>query len=162
MKKKNWLYYVNEVSTLLGSGMLILLTVICFLQVVLRYFFNAAQDWPEEASRFLFIWLSYLGMAYAMYSNDHLKVDVIYLILGDKMKKSLDCLCYLISFSFMCLIAWEGWWMLEVVIESEEIALTLPVPMWLIWFAIPFTFALTGIHCLCHIYNILTGTESKD
>lgn len=62
----------------------------------------------------------------------------------------------------MALIAWEGWRMLEIVIESEEVALTLPVPMWLIWFSIPFTFVLTGIHCAWHIYNILIGAESKD
>lgn len=159
---KNWLYYLNEASTLLGSGMFILLTAICFVQVILRYFFNAAQDWPEEASRFLFIWLSYLGMAYAMYKDAHLKVDVIYLLLSKNATKVLNCICYIVSLGFMALIAWEGWRMLEIVIESEEVALTLPVPMWLIWFSIPFTFVLTGIHCAWHIYNILIGAESKD
>ena len=162
MNKNRLIYYINEVYTLLGSGMFVLLTTICFMQVILRYFFNAAQDWPEEASRFLFIWIAYLGMAYAMYTKDHLKVDVIYLLIGEKMKKWLEAFGYLVSLGFMGLVAWEGWWLLEVVIESEEVALTLPIPLWFVWFAIPFTFALPGIHCLYNIYTSLTGAEKKD
>ena len=163
MNISKWIRYLNEVCTLLGSGMFVLLTIICFMQVVLRYFFNAAQDWPEEASRFLFIWIAYLGMGYAMYAQDHLKVDVIYLLFGEKRKKWLDAFGHFVSLGFMGLIAWEGWWLLEVVIESEEVALTLPIPLYLVWFAIPFTFALTGVYCLYNLYAALTregGAES--
>ena len=40
-------------------GKLLLLFVVCvmFLQVVLRFGFNAALPWPEEASRYSMIWV---------------------------------------------------------------------------------------------------------
>jgi TRAP-type C4-dicarboxylate transport system permease small subunit len=162
MKTKNWTYYLNEICTLIGSGMFILLTIICFMQIILRYAFSAAQDWPEEATRFLFIWTAYLGMAYAMYANKHLKVDIIDLLISKRMQSYMEIVGQLVSLVFMWIIAWKGWGLIAVVIESEEVALTLPVPLYIVWFSIPFTFALTGIYCLNNIRTVATGLKTED
>lgn len=147
---------INQLCTMIAAVMFLGLTLICFLQVVLRYCFNVAQEWPEEASRFLFIWIAYLGMAWSMYSRAHLKVDILFLLVGDRARKWLEALGYAISLAFMALVAVEGWKMLDIVIESEETALTLPIPLWMVWFAIPFSFVLTGIYCVVNIYDVLS------
>lgn len=154
--RKNVISQVNQICTLAAAAMFLGLTLICFLQVLLRYCFNVAQEWPEEASRFLFIWIAYLGMAWSMYSRAHLKVDILFLLVSAGARKWIEALGYLVSLGFMALVAVEGWKMLDIVIESEETALTLPVPLWMVWFAIPFSFALTGLYCIINIYDVLT------
>lgn len=162
MKAKNLIYYMNESCAWFGSVLFIAVTFVCFLQVVLRYFLNAAQDWPEEASRFLFIWIAYLGMAFGVYAKKHLKVDMVYILLDPKRQKWLDIVGQIMTLGFMLVVAWQGLGMLEVVIESEEVALTLPISLWLIWLAIPFCFLVSAVNCVSDIIAALrTGKEEN-
>src|SRR3546814_12273886 len=48
-----------------------------FGNVVLRHFFNSGVNIAEELSRFMFIWLTFLGAIVAMRDVEHLGVDVL-------------------------------------------------------------------------------------
>lgn len=45
------------------------MVVVILLQVVARYVFNAPLPWPEEISRILMVWMTFLAAPYA-YRND--------------------------------------------------------------------------------------------
>ena len=156
MKERNIFLLLNEVCSTVGSIFFLLMTVICVSQVIARYFFHSAMAWPEEASRFLFIWLSYLGVAYSTYARDHLKVDIIFTVVNYKIKKFLLISGEIVTLAFMLFLAYYGIVMLDIVIESEETALSLPVPLWIIWFSIPFTFVISGIYCINNIYEYIS------
>ena len=47
------------------------------LQVVARYVFNSPFTWSEELSRYLFIWLSFLGAWWAWIRREHLGIDAL-------------------------------------------------------------------------------------
>ena len=160
MKEKNIFFLLNEVCSTVGSIFFLLMPVICVAQVIARYCFHSAMAWPEEASRFLFIWLSYLGVAYSTYSRDHLKVDIIFSVVNRKVKNILLISGEIVTLVFMLFLAYYGIVMLEIVVESEETALSLPVPLWIIWFSIPFTFILSGIYCMNNIYNYIYKKEN--
>ncbi|WP_134702806.1 TRAP transporter small permease [Ammoniphilus sp. YIM 78166] len=55
--------------------LLIVLTLVCFYQVVARYLFSAPPSWSEELARYLMIWLTFLGAAIAFRTNAHLGLD---------------------------------------------------------------------------------------
>jgi C4-dicarboxylate transporter, DctQ subunit len=61
----------NIVASLLG-----LLTFIAFLQVVLRYGFNAGFGGALELTSIIFAWLILFGMSYGVRTGIHLGVDV--------------------------------------------------------------------------------------
>lgn len=48
-----------------------------FANVILRYFFDSGLTWAEEASRYCFIWLIFLGAVVAARENVHLGVDTL-------------------------------------------------------------------------------------
>ncbi len=149
---KRIVYWINEICTMVGAAMFFLMAVICFLQVLARYLFSSALDWPEESARFLFIWVAYLSMAYGMYVGSHLKVDAFVLLLNKRVQTWLEALSMLVSAGFMFFVAWQGWLMLEIVVESGEVALTLPIPLYCVWFSIPFCFAVTGLYGVYRIF----------
>ena len=60
----------NLEEIFLGTTMVIMF-VILFGQTVMRYVFNAALNWPEELSRFVFIWYVFVGMAYCERYHTH-------------------------------------------------------------------------------------------
>lgn len=55
----------------------ILLVAAIFIEVVCRYFLFISAAWAEEFTRYLFIWLTYIGSAYAICDNSHTEIDVL-------------------------------------------------------------------------------------
>lgn len=53
------------------------LVLVVFGEVVLRYVFSTSLLWNDEGSRFLFVWIVYFAMAYAVYNKSHIRLDII-------------------------------------------------------------------------------------
>jgi TRAP-type transport system small permease protein len=75
MKKINDLFFKFAEVTLVV--MLSMMVVMVFGNVVLRYCFNDGIISSEELSRFLFIWITFLGAVVAMRENAHLGLDSV-------------------------------------------------------------------------------------
>lgn len=58
------------------------MVAITLLQVVLRYAFNAPLRWSEELARYVFVWISFLGLYLAYRRGAHLGLDLLPGLLG--------------------------------------------------------------------------------
>ncbi|MEG0002222.1 MAG: TRAP transporter small permease [Comamonas sp.] len=59
------------------AAMLAAMVVLVFGNVVLRYLFNSGITVSEEVSRWLFIWMTFLGAIVALREHGHLGVDMV-------------------------------------------------------------------------------------
>ena len=85
MKKINDLFFKLAELTLVI--MLSAMVIMVFGNVVLRYGFNDGIISSEELSRFLFIWITFLGAIVTMRDNGHLGLDSIVRKLSTQGKK---------------------------------------------------------------------------
>jgi len=67
----------------------IVMMCIMFMQVVLRYVFNSPTMWAEEASRYLFIWICYLGAAMAVSKKLHIGVDYFIKYMSSSVQRKI-------------------------------------------------------------------------
>ncbi|MDU4959174.1 MAG: TRAP transporter small permease [Sporomusaceae bacterium] len=81
-----------------------MMALFVFGNVVLRYFFNSGLTWAEEASRYLFIWLIFLGAIVAFKENAHLGVDTLVNRLSVKNRKRLYIFNNLLILATMLLV----------------------------------------------------------
>ena len=72
---------------------LLAMVVLVFGNVALRYLLNTGILVSEELSRFLFVWLVFLGAIVAMYEHAHLGVDILVKRLPPIGKK----ICFLVA-----------------------------------------------------------------
>ena len=79
MKKINDLFF--RLAEFVLVIMLSLMVIMVFGNVVLRYGFNSGLISSEELSRFLFIWVTFLGAIVAMRDNAHLGLDTLIRVL---------------------------------------------------------------------------------
>ena len=91
---------------------LILATMAClvFLNVVLRYGFNSSINVTEEVSRYLFVWLTFLGAILAFSDNQHVSVTM----LTDKLSPLKRHILRLLTDSIMlfcCYLIVQGGWL---------------------------------------------------
>jgi len=82
--------------------MLAVMVVLVFGNVVLRYGFNSGITVSEEISRWLFIWMTFLGAVVALRERGHLGVDMVVQRLPRWGKKA----CLAIGHLVMLYIVW--------------------------------------------------------
>jgi TRAP-type transport system small permease protein len=76
-------YIVKIVQVVIGV-LLALMVVVVFSNVVARYVLSSALAWSEEISRFMLIWLAFLGAVIAYIKGEHLGLDIMVKILPEK------------------------------------------------------------------------------
>lgn len=55
---------------------LVTMFLLIFGNVVLRYLFDSGIPWASELSRYLFVWMVFLGIILGVKDNEHLAVDM--------------------------------------------------------------------------------------
>lgn len=104
-----------------------LMAILVFANVVLRYVFNSGITWSEELSRYLFIWLIFLGAIAALKDNQHLGVDMIV----KKLSPGLRKIAFLLSNGVVLYILWlvfEGSWKITLLnVNADSPALGIPM-----------------------------------
>ena len=62
------------------------MTLLIFVQVVMRYVFNNSLSWSEELARYVFIWLIYIGISYGCKLRKHIKIDAALYLFPKKVR----------------------------------------------------------------------------
>lgn len=63
---------IESLFSAIMATFLALMGIFIFGNVLLRYFFNSGFTWAEELSRFLFVWIVFMGAIGALKDNNHL------------------------------------------------------------------------------------------
>ncbi len=68
--------YLDLVLRVVISTQLMVMVAFCFSQTAMRYLFNNPLVWSEEITRFVFIWMVFMGAGLATSLKDHIRVDM--------------------------------------------------------------------------------------
>ncbi len=104
--------FIDRIEEMLIAGILGLMTLITFANVITRYGFNKNVLWALELTVFLFGWLVLLGASYAVKKSSHLGVDIIINILTPKPRRILGLISVFVCIAFSLLMlkgAWDYW-----------------------------------------------------
>jgi TRAP-type transport system small permease protein len=134
---------------------LAVMVVLVFGNVVLRYGFNLGITVSEELSRWLFVWMIFLGAIIAMREHGHLGVDSLVIRLPPWGKKA----CLVTSQLLMLYATWlllDGSWQ-QTVINLDVQAPVSGLSMGIVYFAgVVFSIG-AGLILLYDLYRVLTG-----
>jgi TRAP-type C4-dicarboxylate transport system permease small subunit len=95
---------IKYLIAILLTGMVVLV----FTNVISRYFLNFAIAWTEEVSRFMFIWLVFLGAVLAYVNDEHLRLDILERKFSEKSGQVVAVICDLIVMYAIYLITAGG------------------------------------------------------
>jgi len=129
-------------------AMVPVMTVIIFVQVVLRYVFQSPFSWAEELARYLLVWITCLGSAYAIRSGMHISISYLKNKLQGPAQTVVTALVYVITLGFFIYCIKEGaMFSLE---QWRQRSTAMQIPMTIPYMAIPLGFAimfLVGLEC---------------
>ena len=102
----NTIFYVLEAMMVL---FLVAMTVMVFGNAVLRYGFDTGIVFSEEVSRYLFVWVIFLGSIVAMREGSHMRVDFLLLKLPP-LWRNVCAACSAVLMLIACWMLLAGSW----------------------------------------------------
>jgi len=136
------------------------MVVLVFGNVVLRYGFNSGITISEELSRWLLVWLTFLGAIVAMREHAHLGVDTLVRMLPAYGKR----ICFVINYGLMLFADWlllSGSWR-QTIINIDDRAPATGLSLG-IFYGVGVIFGVSaGIILIYDLYRVITGQASEE
>ena len=129
---------IKVVIALLLVGMVVLV----FMNVIFRYFLNSAIAWSEEISRFMMIWLSFLGAVIAFTRSEHLGLDLVVKAVPPKASRAITILADLLVLFALGLLVSGGYTLARETLLSGWTSPATDTPYGLVYMVVPFSAAL--------------------
>ena len=150
--------YCRALSVLMAAS-LALMVVLVFTNVVLRYAMNSGITVSEELSRWLFVWLTFLGGIVALHEGAHLGTDTLVSRLSVRGKKTCLVIGHVLML-FICWLLFKGS-LDQVKINWDSTSAAMEVSM-AIFYGCGLVFAVSGaVILLNHLWRLLTGQLSE-
>lgn len=118
-----WLGRYTRALDMLSGLCLAIMVVLVFGNVVLRYTVNSGITVSEELSRWLFVWLTFMGAVVALREHGHLGTDVLVSRLPAAGKR----VCLVLAQVAMLYVSWlllKGSWAQMVINADTEAPVT--------------------------------------
>jgi len=148
---------VDKCLSMIENAVIILglsaMFLILLAQVIMRYVFSRPLTWSEEAARFIFVYVSFIGISYAYRQKGHIRMEVVVNLFPQAVRRGLEVLinlgtialfCYMIPFSFRF-----------IGIQATHI------PMSIVYTALPLGMALSCVRLLISSLRIVWGEEEN-
>ena len=138
---KKVLRILDNLEEYLAGGMLLLMALLYFLEVVLRYAFSHSIAWVEELLRYMMVFITFFGASVAIKYGSHMSVNVIEYIPSPTVKRLIDVFVALMGIVFSVFILYFGWLLVLRVKGFGQQSPAMQVPMYIPYAIIPLGFA---------------------
>ena len=148
---------------------LVVMVVVTFINVIMRYVFDDALFWSEEFARYLFIWFSWIGVSVGLRDKAHLRVELLGKVLSRKglfkTNEGITIIISLIWLATTAIVAYYGLQITQMQMRLSVVTAAMRMPMWIVSFAIPFCSTIVGIRLIVEIVNsvrVLLGKKEPE
>ena len=142
--------------------LMFLMSIIIFVQVVMRYVFHSSLTWSEEMAIYLFVWLFYFSVAYTAKKEAHIRIDAAINIYPKKARPYVEILSEIIVLAFAIFIAATSVTVFQKITASGQISPALHVPMQFVYAAPLVGFFLTAIRQIQCIIKKIKGLHNHE
>ena len=131
-----------------------IMTVIVFIQVVMRYVFSNSLSWSEELARFIFLWLSWIGASYAVKERSHFRVEMFANMIKEKSRIYFEYMILIVWFAFSFFLAWQGTMLLIFLQETGQESAAMQIPMTWPYASVPIGCVLMCLRLFVEMYKL--------
>jgi C4-dicarboxylate transporter, DctQ subunit len=148
---------LNNAEEAIISLLLVAMTLLVFLEVVLRFAFNSGLLWAQELTLHLSAWFVLFGISYGLKVGAHIGVDAFIKTLPDSIHRFLSLIAVLLSLVYCGLFLYGSWIYLakmkKIGIELEDI----PVETWVAHSILIIGLVFFSLRLLQLLWRVATG-----
>jgi len=149
--------YLDTFVRWLLAILMFAVTCLTFYQIIMRFVFNNASSWSEEATRFLFVWASFIAAGIGIKEHIHIGIDAVVNMLPANIRKGIEILVYAGIGCFGGWLSYSCIGLMEKTAKQLSPALKYP-KSWI--YAAVFAF---GVLCIiCAAYEIINKFKLRE
>jgi len=120
-------------------------SVVLFINVVLRYFFNSGWEWAEEFARYAIVWIVFVGGSICARKGMHLAVDAVTVRMSHARQRMTRLVVDALCIAFCLFLMRYGYDMADMARDSGQITAALGIPIYMVYLALPVGGALMAV-----------------
>ena len=148
---------VNSLEETVISLLLASMTILVFVEVVLRFGFGTGLMWAQELTLHLSAWMVLFGASYGVKIGSHIGVDAFVKILPHKIQRLVSAFAVICCLAYCGLFIKGSWVYLEkmhmIGIELED----MPIPKWVGHSILLIGMVMLAWRLLQLLWEIVTG-----
>jgi TRAP-type mannitol/chloroaromatic compound transport system permease small subunit len=168
-KPANLLDWISDIFGRFAAWLTLLMVIVTFVIVVMRYVFDAGFIWLQESVTWMHAAVFMIGAAYTLRHEQHVRVDIFYRDMSAKRRALVDLFGVVVFLLPLCgLLALKAWdfvaisWTLK---EASRESGGLPYPfipmLKSVLLIMPFMVTLQGISLSLHALETLTKPSGE-
>lgn len=147
---------LNRAEEAIISILLVLTTLLVFIDVVMRFGFNSGFMWSQELTLHMSAWFVLFGASYGLKVGSHIGMDAFVKLFPRTGRRILTAIAAIIGIIYCALILYGSWIYLAkmkmIGIELED----LPFPTWLAHGMLLVGFGFLTIRLLMILWAVIT------
>jgi C4-dicarboxylate transporter DctQ subunit len=124
------------------------MTLLTFVQVVLRYIFGTGFVWSLEVTQYLFAWLVLIGMSYGARTQAHIAVDAVTRRLPARVSHGVAWVALALALLYCAAMIYGSVVFVDRLMALGNNARDIPLPRWLLTVVMPLGFVLLSVRVL--------------
>jgi len=133
---------INRLEEWLMAALLAFMTVLTFIQVVMRYVFNTGWVWSLEATTYSFAALVLIGMSYGVRTKTHIATDLLTRKLSEPLRRRVAIVAIVACIAYALLMLYGSVILVDRLMTLGNAARDIAAPKWLLTATMPLGFAL--------------------
>lgn len=151
MTKRNILKYLSNIDVLIAGLSLIVLIVVTFMGVIMRYFLNDPIVWLQEVQLWCFTWVVFFGCGTAFRTGSHVAIEVLVDKMPPAIQKIIEAFGYIVVITVLTYFLIHGSNLIKQLYDTGRTTNILDIPYPIIYSAFPIGCVLMMIN-----YTIVT------
>lgn len=128
---KKLLLLIESITMKISVFLFGIMLVSMLLQVISRYIFQRPFIWTEELTRFLFIWIIYLGCVLVSKKDEHIRIDFFLLRLPMRIRFIITLLTNILLVLFFLVVIIAG---INMIIVNYKVKTTALRVSWMYFY----------------------------
>ena len=104
---------LNKTEEIVIVVMFAIMVAVIFSQVIMRYVFNNSLYWSEELGKFMFIWISWLGISIGEKRGEHIKITMLTDRFSPKGQHILNIISELVVIGILLVTIYYGVYLVQ-------------------------------------------------
>ncbi|MDR1978392.1 MAG: TRAP transporter small permease [Synergistaceae bacterium] len=131
--------------------------LLVFAQIIMRYVFRNSLSWSEELTRYLFLWMSWVGASYAVRHGSHFRVGMLADLLKGRARDAYEVLVLSVWLGFSVFLTYQGGKICLFQWQRGQISSAMEIPMALAYASVPAGCALMTLRLLIGLNDLVVG-----
>lgn len=154
MEKLNKLLNLDYI---IAGVALIVLVVVTFIGVIMRYFLGNPLIWGEEIQLLCFVWIVFFGAGAAFRTGSHVAIDVLVDLFPERLRKIIEILGSIVVLVVLIYLLNKSLPLIYQHISTARTTNILKLPYSFVYSALPIGCVLMIINFVLKMYQVIRG-----